>query len=469
MSRQGAFIKNLFIISFGTVLPRVAGFFTLPIITGGLTKAEYGTYDFITILVSLFLPVVTLQIQTAAFRFLIDYRGDREQTDRVLSNIMIFVMPISLISLLILYICLFRLDSAIRVWICLFFYFDIMLRTAQQIVRGLSNNKLYSASSMTESILNLILVFATISLGHMGLMGVLISVALAELVALLLILMRENIFGRIRFSYLSKNMLKEMLGYSWPMIPNALSIWGLKFSDRMVLTVFMGTEANGIYAAATKVPSILNVIQTAFTFAWQENASLASEDDDAAVYYSTMFDSIYTFLAGTLAVLIGCTPIMFRLLIRGDYQEAYYQMPILFMGTFFSCITAFLGGIYVAKKKTKSVGITTVVCATVNLVVDLALVNFIGIYAASISTLVSYLMLAIFRMIDVRRFQRISYNVGKLALYLVILCVMCVLCFQNNFYINIVNFAIGCIFALVTNRETIKSILKMVKGKKAKA
>ena len=45
MEREKALAKNTIIIGFGTFLPKVASIITLPIVTGSLTKAEYGTYD----------------------------------------------------------------------------------------------------------------------------------------------------------------------------------------------------------------------------------------------------------------------------------------------------------------------------------------------------------------------------------------------------------------------------------------
>lgn len=71
MEREKALAKNTIIIGFGTFLPKVASIITLPIVTGSLTKAEYGTYDLLLTLISLVLPLATLQIQTAAFRFLV--------------------------------------------------------------------------------------------------------------------------------------------------------------------------------------------------------------------------------------------------------------------------------------------------------------------------------------------------------------------------------------------------------------
>ena len=120
-----------------------------------------------------------------------------------------------------------------------------------------------------------------------------------------------------------------------------------------------------------------------FVFAWQENASLASKDSDADTYYADMFDSIFGILVGIMALLIAATPILFWLLIRGDYKEAYYQMPILFMGKLISSMASFIGGIYVAHKKTRSVGVTTILAAACNLVIDLVFVHKIGIFAVS--------------------------------------------------------------------------------------
>lgn len=169
---------------------------------------------------------------------------------------------------------------------------------------------------------------------------------------------------------------------------------------------------------------------------WQENASLASKDSDADTYYAEMFDSIFGILVGIMALLIAATPILFWLLIRGDYKEAYYQMPILFMGMLFSSMASFIGGIYVAHKKTRSVGVTTILAAACNLVIDLVFVHKIGIFAASISTLVSYVFLTIYRMVDVQKFQKVKFNTGRFCLLIALLVLMCAICWIDTVALN---------------------------------
>ena len=468
MNREKALAKNTFIIAIGTFLPKFSSIITLPIITGGLTKAEMGTYDLISTLVSLFLPVATLQIQSAAFRFLIDVREDEKETKRIITNIISFILPTSLIALTILYLCLGNVSLVIRWLICLYFFSDILMLSTQQIVRGLSNNKLYSASSVTISFSNMLLIVLTISVGKQGLVGVLASITIATTIGLIFLLVKGHILSRIDLSLLSRKTLLEMLSYSWPMIPNSLSNWVLSFSDRAVLTAFMGLEANAIYSVANKIPALFTTVQGTFVFAWQENASLASKDSDADTYYAEMFDSIFGILVGIMALLIAATPILFWLLIRGDYKEAYYQMPILFMGMLFSSMASFIGGIYVAHKKTRSVGVTTILAAACNLVIDLVFVHKIGIFAASISTLVSYVFLTIYRMVDVQKFQKVKFNTGRFCLLIVLLVLMCAICWIDTVALNVLNIILGCIIAVVVNRKIMKSILLTLKNKMKK-
>ncbi len=462
MSREKSLAKNTIILAIGTVLPKIAHLITLPIVTGELTKAEYGTYDLIATLVSLFLPIATLQVQTAAFRFLIDCKEDETGKKRVITNVVIFVIMSSLLSLTLLFFALYKLDLMVRVLICIYFFTDILLLTFVQVVRGLSNPKLYSLCMSVQPIVNMLLVVVLVYFVKGGLIGALVAMAASTTAALILVLVRGKILCNIDCRLLSKSMLKELIDYSWPMIPNSLSLWMLHFSDRLVLLQFVGIEANAIYGAANKIPSMYSLANSAFTLAWQENASVNLKDEDSAAYYGKMFDNILRILAGILAMLIAMTPILFVLLIKGDYDAAYGQMAFLLMAMFFSSISSFLGGIYVAHKRTKNVGGTTIIAAVINLVIDLILVHSLEIYAASISTLVAYMFLALYRMKNIQSFQEIKFNYGSMLRYIAVLVVMSVLLWLDIWYLDIVNVILGTVFAVVLNRAMIKNIWKII-------
>ena len=274
-----------------------------------------------------------------------------------------------------------------------------------------------------------------------------------------------KVFQYIDFKHFSTKSLKSMLAYSWPMIPNSLSNWVMNLSDRVIITEIMGLEANAVYSVANKIPNLFTSIQGTFVMAWQENASIASKDDDIATYYSKMFDAVFCILFALMACLIAFTPLMFRILIRGDYDEAYYQMPILFIALLFSTVASFVGGIYVACKQTKSIGITTIVAACINFIVNISLIKLIGLYAGSISTLVSFLVLAIFRMINIRKFVDIRYKIIKLVGMTGILCVISFLCYQRSTILDVVNIVLALVLSCLFNKEVILELMGKLKKK----
>ena len=246
-----------------------------------------------------------------------------------------------------------------------------------------------------------------------------------------------------------------MFAYSWPMIPNSLSNWVISLSDRLIITFVLGLEGTAIYSVANKLPNLFTSLQGTFVLAWQENASIASMDDDIAEYYGKMYDNVLCILFALISGLIVTTPITFKILIKGDYNKAIPQMPILYMGMFFSAIASFIGGIYIANKKTKSIGITTTFAAILNLLIDIALVKYIGLFAASLSTCVSYGILALYRIVNVKKFQDINYNVKKNIIIIILLLFICLINFINNNSLNIFNVFFACITSLYLNKEII--------------
>lgn len=455
MKREQEFVKNSMILSIGNILPKFTSIVTLPIVTGYLTKAEYGTYDLITILVSLILPIATLQMQAAAFRFLITVRNDLEKQKSIITNIIVFTIPVCVITLSILFFWFSGIDITTRFIVLVYFFVDILLATAKQICRGLDMNFVYSISSIVNSFVEMLLVIAFLWALHLGLNGVLLAMILAQICSLIYLLLKSCVLSFIDLKLISLKQIKRMLSYSWPMIPNSLSAWIMRVSDRLILTWFMGVEANAIYAVANRLPNIFNVVQNTFSMAWQENASISVADKDSGEYYGKMFDRIFNLLVGCMALLIAFTPIIFRILIRGDYSEAYNHMPILYLAMMFSAIASYLGGIYVAHMKSKEVGITTAIAAALNFIINICFVKLIGIYAATLSTLFGYIWLVIYRMKDIQKIQKVAFNYKRIIILVLLLVCMAILCFLRITVVDIINMIVSIIVSFLLNKELV--------------
>lgn len=461
--REESLIKNAIILAFGTFFPKFASFVSLPVLTACLTHEEYGTYDLVVVLVSLFLPIITLQIHTAAFRFLIDCRDSGHEKERVITNIFAFIIPVSLIALVVLFLVLHDYSYMVRFLICTYFFFDVMANSARQVARGLSLNTAFSISASVSAFGQIIFVLVFVLRLKKGLIGCMAALVVSEVLSTVFLMLRAGIYKYLKVSSVDSTEIKRLLTYSWPMVPNALSMWVMQVSDRLVVSVFLGVASNAIYAVANKIPSIMTLAQTSIVQAWQENASQTANDKDVGQYYSKTFNMVLGFTAGLLSLLVSLSPLLFKILVKGNYDSAYTQLPILFMSMLFFSMASFLGGIYVAFYKTKSIGITTVVAAALNLVIDISLIRYVGLYAASLSTLLSYIFLFTYRLLDVKKFVNIVYDFKHIAFICTALVLQCIIFWMNILPLNVANFAISIVFFLIWNRTLVKSMINKLK------
>lgn len=463
MNREREFIKNTVILGFGNFFPKLLSFITIPIVSGYLTKTEYGTYDYINSLVTFFAQLATLQVSTAVFRYLIESRNNKEKCKSIITNAYVFSVPLMIIVSLFP-LLLFR-NEIILIKILIIFYFLIYVLYGMtgQVARGLSYNKIYAVSSVVNAVINAICIVVLVYGKRQGLVGMLLALTLSYFLSTLVIFCKLKLWKYVEGRLLSISVIRELLAYSLPMIPNSISSWILKLSDRIILTSVLGAEANAIYGMANKIPSLLSLVQTVFVMAWQENASIAVNDRDADIYYTKIFKRIFVLLSTSSMLLISVTPWLFRILIKGDYGESYLQIPILVIADFFYCLCAFQGGIYIAHKKTKQVAFTTAAAAVINFLVNVSFVRCIGVTAASISTLIAYLILYCFRCYNIKSFQSVSYSLHTQLLFIPMFVITLTLFVQKNNALDIVNVSINLIIFFILNRDFVELLLKKVK------
>ena len=87
MTKGKELAKNTIIIVIGKICTQFISFFLIPLYTSYLQTTDYGTVDLINTYISLLIPIVTLQLEQATFRFLIDVRNDEEKKGIIITSI----------------------------------------------------------------------------------------------------------------------------------------------------------------------------------------------------------------------------------------------------------------------------------------------------------------------------------------------------------------------------------------------
>ena len=160
--------------------------------------------------------------------------------------------------------------------------------------------------------------------------------------------------------------------------------------------------------------------------------------------------------------MIACMPFVFPILVNSKYNDAYNYIPILILGAVFNVVICLYSAVYIAKKMTKKVASTSIIGAIINILINVVLIKYIGLYAASISTTVSYLVMMIYRHFDLKKYVNIKFEKGLIIKSLLIYSFSISLYYVNNIYLNILNLVIAIIYAFIFNKNFLLDIKNVV-------
>lgn len=456
-------MKNTIIIALGKFSTQVISYLLLPLYTSILTTSEYGIYDFLVTACIFIVPFITLLMEESMFRFLIDENND-DGKRKVMSNACIYSILSMVVWCTILFIILSLLKYKYTFVFVLYIISCIFITLTNSITRGMSKLKLYSLSNFILSILTIILNILFIAVIRLGVNGLLYSTIIANVVTSLFIFFKLKIYSYIKLKYVNKNKLREMVKYSYPLVPNSIGWSIINISDRIIITLFLGSSSNGIYAMANKFPNIMNTFSGFFFTAFKENASKVIKKKDYEEYYNNILNIVHNSFIAISLLLITIIPFIFNIFINKSFNEAYMYIPILVIALYYGNMSGFYGSLFVAFKETKLIGKSTIIGAVINIIVNLALIKFVGIYAAVLSTLFSNFIVNYYR-----KFKSKDYlNLEKLDNYylsIFMMILVTILYYFKNIYLNIISLLIAIVYSYITNKNLIKDIKNMLKEK----
>ena len=464
-SRQRWLIKNTGILALGTISSKVLTFMLLPVYTNILSTEDYGTVDVLMTIVTLSVPFITLQLFSAVFRFIIEEEHDKKGQSVIITT---GILP-AVLNYVVACILVLILNCFIKVPYCglilLYFAANIVFEYAQCIMRGFGKNTLYSLMSFLMTLIILVSNIVMLLLLHMKGETILISNILAYFTMGIIVFFRLHLQEYIHWKSFSRTKLKEMLKYSMPLIPNTISWWIANTSDRLIITFVLGAGANGIYAAANKIPNIYTTVFNVFNIAWSESLSRGVKDPSQEKFVKQMFSRCFKLFGCLNLGLISVISLIFNFLIGAAYADAYPQVFILILAIFFNSICSLYGGMFDAYKKSAITGTTTVIGAVVNLIVNISLIKFIGLYAASLSTLVSYLVILGMRKHYADQIIPIRWPKRYMLEALAMLVLISAGYFARNYLVNLAILCVVAFWSYWTNREIINDTMGAALGK----
>lgn len=446
MSKGKELVKNTGILFIGKISTQFVSFLLLPLYTAKLSTTEYGTLDLYTTVSSILIPILSLQLEQAIFRYLLTNEEDEKN---VLSSTLVFLICSSLV-MTVIYIPLTTVISIEYRWLVILYYISALFSTvAQQIPRGYGNYTEYTLSAFISSAVSIVFSVLFICTFNQGINGILQARVISAVVTVAFICVKSSLGNKLSVRYFKLSCLKSMLHYSVPLVFNQLASWVVNYSDRVIIIAVLGVSANGIYAIANKFFSLITTTLNIYNLAWTESVTKTLKDKDRNKYYNEVFElTLVLFLIAASGITAGIG-ILFKYFINASYSEAYEQIPILVYAAMFSGLSANVGSIYIAYKKTKDISLTTIATAILNAIVHVGLIKFIGLYAASISTLVSFIAMFLYRVYKIRDTEPLHFNLKSVICSIPCTIIVLITYYWRNVVLQILSLILLGVFAIV--------------------
>lgn len=455
--------KNIGLLALSNFATRFLSFFLVPLYTNILTTTEYGTYDLFTTTVGVLVPILTVNIQDAVIRFALEKDFDNKAVATIAVRYLLLGSAVVLLGLVVNGI--FGFSDAGRDYTAFFFLMFLsqaLSGIVTSFIRGIDRIKELSISSVIASAVTIGCNILFLVVFRWGLNGYFLANIIGPLIQSLYLLIYAHIPSYIKPKERYAQEKKEMLAYCKPLIANSIAWWVNNASDRYVVIFFCGIAANGIYSVASKIPSMLNIVQSIFTQAWTISAVVDYNERNKSGFFDNTYKAYNCLLVILCSAIIASDKILAYFLYSGDFYEAWRYVPWLTIAIVFGAMSGYIGGIFSAVKDSKTTASTTIGGAVCNTVLNVILTPFMGPLGAAIATAISYCAVWIFRFFYSRKLINLHIDLKRDVISYTLLVIQSVvlLMISDNFILYMIQFVIFITILVLYRRDLILFISK---------
>ena len=379
-------------LGLGTFGSKVLVFLMVRFYTEHLSPADYGTADLITQAANLLIPLLSLGITDAVFRFVMD---ETEDAAGVFTAGLFVVLAGGTLAVVLALLADAAPEGA---WLIAAFIISSNFHApAAQYIRAKGDMTCFAVQGLINTALVIGLNILFLAVFRLGVTGYVLSTVAADVLTTGYLVLRAKLWKSRKKP--EKGTLSRMLKYCVLFIPTATFWWITSVSDRYMITVWLGN------AVAAKLPTILTVLSSFFMEAWLFSA--VTERQEGEVAHLQFYASVWrTFVAGMVlsaSGVIAFSRLLVRLLAEEEYFDAWQFVPVLCLAMVFAAFSTFLSSVYVVLKKSSLSFWTALLGAGSNVILTLILIPRIGVMGAALATLASYILVFFVRAVSIRR------------------------------------------------------------------
>lgn len=458
-SKYGYLMKNTLIFTISSFGTKLLTFFLVPLYTNVLSTTDYGVADLLSTTATLLVYFFTICISESVLRFSLE---PSEEHDRVFAYGLRILIQGSAILTCLLFIA-FKLNISEWNWLhyvflFLNFFFIAINQILSNYMRATERVIHVAIAGILTTLFTIISNVLFLLVFNLGIYGYLLSTIIGGISACVYSLYHTGVpKGIFKRTYEDQQLHTRMRNYSIPLIFNSVSWWVNSALNRYFISYICGAAQNGIYAVASKIPTILSVVASIFAQAWNLSAIKEFDKEDKDGFFANIY-SVYN--AGLVLVCSGL--ILFniplaKILFAKEFFVAWECSSILLISGVFSAISIVPGSVFAAIGDSRIYAVSTISAAIVNTILNILMIPYMGVIGASISTAISFFIVWAIRMICARKYIKWKLNlIRDLMAYLLLVMQVVFEHMNGHFYFGQIGILV---ILLVLYRKQIRSIL----------
>ncbi|MAX80973.1 MAG: hypothetical protein CL843_12475 [Crocinitomicaceae bacterium] len=196
---------------------------------------------------------------------------------------------------------------------------------------------------------------------------------------------------KTRYYSYNKSIIKGIINYSLPLVPNAVLGAAIGFTDKLFITNYLGIEANGIYSVAFQLGMIISLLQNSFNQAWAPWLYKELSKDEIS-YRPILKYSVY-FALGFFVVCLGIVFVAPHFLeyLNKEYAVPFQVVAFVMGGFFFHGLYKLFVNYLYYYRQTNLILFITISVAVMNIVLNWIFVPVLGMEGAALATLGAFL------------------------------------------------------------------------------
>ena len=449
--RVAFLLGNTLVFALGGLAVKAVSLVLMPLYTTALTAGEYGTAELLNSAIEIVLPLLSAGVVEALYRFSID---DDVPKDELFAGSLVVLgggvvctgVACALGS------ALWNMEHAAAFFVL--FCSVCVFKATTQLARGLGHVRRFVLYGLINALAMVVSTYLLLVRAHLGVEGYLWSFTIGYLVGGLVAFLGSAEYRLLAPFRVDRVLLRRMLVYSLPLVPNLLSWWLVSVSGRYVVLWGSGVVAAGLFTAASKMPALVNIVASVFQQAWQYSTAREIDSPDRGAFFGVVMRG-YSLATLTVAgLVIALNRPISRVMLQAEFAEGWRYVPLLMLAATFGVMTIFFGTFYQALMNSRMLMVSTMMGAMVNVILGVALVPFMGPWGAGLAGAVAYMLVLVVRARDLRR--RINLPIDRLRLgYQLALLISITACmsFDGGSWLTAVVWA--CLGLLVTSDITV--------------